>query len=96
MSFSEWLKKRLIEALNPELDRLKRQEQQLIMSMEMRKDPMGRIMAVNRAGYIGAENELKKIRAKIKELEDSTGSGTPTMESSRSRPGCRAEGPSRA
>jgi hypothetical protein len=69
MSFSEWLKNRLVESLNPELEGLKRQEQQLLMSMEMRKDPMGRITVVNRAGYIDAENKLKEVRARIKELE---------------------------
>jgi hypothetical protein len=69
MRFSEWLEKRLAEHLNPELEGLKRQEQQLLMSMEMRKDPMGRIMGFNKAGYIDAANKLKEVRARIKELE---------------------------
>jgi len=45
------------------------------MSMELRKDPMGRIMGFNKAGYIDAANKLKEVRAKIKELE---GGATPS------------------
>lgn len=77
MKFSNWLKKRLNESLNPELERLKREEKQLIMSMEMRKDPRtGAIMGINKAGYIDAANRLKEIRAKIKELEGGNKSTT--------------------
>jgi len=43
MRFSEWIEKKLCEALNPELGSLRRQEKQLLMSMEMRKDPSGAI-----------------------------------------------------
>jgi hypothetical protein len=74
MRFSEWLEKKLCEALNPELESLRRQEKQLLMSMEMRKDPSGAIYGINRAGYMDASNKLKEVRAKIKELE---GSGDP-------------------
>lgn len=70
MRFSEWLERRLSEGLNPELDRLKREEKQLLMSMENRKDPMtGAVVGINKAGYIAAARELEKVRAKIKELE---------------------------
>lgn len=73
MRFSKWLERRLAEALNPELDRLRREEKQLIMSMEMRKDPMtGAVVGINKAGYITAAEELKKVRARIKELEGGT------------------------
>jgi len=69
MKFSKWLKKRIVETLNPELNNLKRQEQQILMSMEMRKDPNGAIYGINKAGYVDAANKLKEIRARIKELE---------------------------
>jgi predicted translin family RNA/ssDNA-binding protein len=71
MKFSKWLKKRIVETLNPELNNLKRQEQQILMSMEMRKDPNGAIYGINKAGYVDAANKLKEVRAKIKELESS-------------------------
>ena len=70
MRFSHWLERRLSEALSPELNRLKREEKQLLMSMENRKDPMtGAVLGVNKAGYIDAANKLKEVRARIKELE---------------------------
>lgn len=78
MRFSEWLETRLSEALNPELDRLKREEKQLLMSMEMRKDPRtGAVLGINKAGYITAAEELKKVRARIKELGDAGVSEAP-------------------
>jgi hypothetical protein len=69
MRFSQWLERRLAEALDPELEGLKRQEHQLLMSMDMRKDSMGRLVGINKAGYTDAANKLKEVRAKIKELE---------------------------
>lgn len=87
MRFSEWLETRLAEALNPELDRLKKDEKQLIMSMEMRKDPMGRVLGINKAGYISAAEELKKARARIRELEGgAASSGDPMSPTSEIRP----------
>lgn len=67
MKFSEWLQK---ESLNPELERLKREEKLLIMSMEGRKDSRGAVHGINKAGYIDAANKLKEVRAKIKALEN--------------------------
>lgn len=70
MRFSDWLETRVAGSLNPELDRLRKDEKQLIMSMEMRKDPMtGAVVGINKAGYITAAEELKKVRARIRELE---------------------------
>ena len=60
---------KLLESLNPELDRLKREEKMLVMSIEGRKDPMGRVLGINRAGYEEATRKLKEIREKIKSLE---------------------------
>jgi hypothetical protein len=74
MRFSKWLESRMLETMNPELEGLKRQEQQLLMSMEMRKDPMGRVIGFNKAGYTDAANKLKEVRARIKELEGKTAS----------------------
>lgn len=73
MKFSEWLKVRIKEALDPELDRLKRDEKLLLMSIEGRKDPMGRVLGVNKAGYLQAVEELKQLRAKIKAKEGDQG-----------------------
>jgi hypothetical protein len=87
MRFSEWLETKLAEVLNPELDRLKKDEKQLIMSMEMRKDPMGRLMGFNKAGYIDAANKLKEVRARIRELEGgAVSSGDPISPTSEIRP----------
>lgn len=69
MKFSAWLERRLTESLNPELDKLRRDEKLLLMSIEGRKDPMGRVLGVNAAGYVGAVRDLKELRAKIKEIE---------------------------
>lgn len=71
MRFSEWLERRVVESLNPELERLKREEKLLLMSIEGRKDPSGAIYGINKAGVIDAMNKLKEVRAKIKELEGS-------------------------
>lgn len=70
MTFSEWLEKRIAENLNPEIERLKRDEKLLLMSIENRKDPMGRVLGVNMAGYTDATRKLKEIRAKIKAIEE--------------------------
>lgn len=75
MKFSEWLERRLIESLNPELEGLKRDEKLLLMSIEGRKDPSGAIYGINKAGAIDAINKLKEVRARIKELENQEGKG---------------------
>ena len=70
MRFSEWIERRLAEALNPELDRLKHEEKRLVASMEGRKDPStGSLIGINKAGYVDAANKLKEVRAKIKASE---------------------------
>lgn len=76
MRFSEWLKRKLVEALDPELDSLKAQEKKLLASMEARKDPMGRVLGINKAGYADAAKMLGEIRAKIKAKEGSAKSGS--------------------
>lgn len=69
MRFSEWLERRVVEELNPELERLKRDERLLLMSIEGRKDSNGMVHGINRAGVIDAMAKLKEVRAKIKALE---------------------------
>lgn len=70
MKFASWLENRLTESLlSPELDRLKRDERMLLMSIEGRKGPNGAIVGINKAGVIDAMNKLKEVRARIAELE---------------------------
>jgi len=69
--FSKWAENRMSEQLNPDLERLKRDEKLLLMSIEGRKDPSGAIYGINKAGAIDAINKLKEVRAKIKALEAS-------------------------
>lgn len=69
MRFSEWLERRVAEALDPELDRLKRDEKLLLMSIEGRKDSKGMVHGINKAGVIDAVAKLKEVRAKIKAKE---------------------------
>ena len=71
MKFSKWIEKKLNENLNPEIDRLRREEKMLLMSIEGRKDPNGMIIGINKAGVVDAMNRLKEVRSKIKELEGS-------------------------
>lgn len=70
MRFSEWIEKKIVETLNPELERLKREEKLLVMSMEGRKDSRGAVHGINKAGYIDAAKKLKEVRARIKEIEE--------------------------
>jgi hypothetical protein len=72
---------RLGESLNPELDRLKRDERLLLMSMQGRVDPMGMVIGINKKGYYDAMKELKSVREKIKAIEskvDKSGRVSPT------------------
>lgn len=69
MRFSEWIKRKLNESLNPELERLKREEKLLLMSIEGRKDSKGMVHGINKAGVIDAMAKLKEVREKIKALE---------------------------
>lgn len=69
MKFSRWIERRLSEALNPELDRLKRDERLLLMSIQGRVDPMGMVTGINKKGYDDAMRDLKSLREKIKSIE---------------------------
>lgn len=69
MKFSKWIERRLSEALNPELDRLKRDEKLLLMSIQGRVDSMGMVTGINKKGYEDAMRDLKSLKEKIKAIE---------------------------
>ena len=71
MRFSKWIERSLDEVLNPELDRLKRDERMLVSAMDGRKGHGGAVYGINKAGFVDAMNKLKEVRAKIKDIEAS-------------------------
>lgn len=70
MRFSAWLESKMAALPDAGLERLKRDEKLLLMSIEGRKDPNGMIVGINRAGVVDAMNKLKEVRAKIKAIEE--------------------------